>query len=128
MVSFWSARANETTVVFSNRAKVTDTPLVKMNEKPLERSKKMFLSGKQGVPHAELFDEFESVALELGRRCLNGREGAHGEPPFEGPRFRPGYNARSSEASDGREEPGYDGCPPRLEEDASPRSDGACDR
>lgn len=103
-----------------NGTRLTDALFSKTSKKPREGQDEVTLGGGRRMAGAKLLEKSESVPFELGLRPFTGREGAHGEPPFEGPRSRPGYSARSSEGSGDREVPGCDGCPPDPGGDGSP--------
>jgi hypothetical protein len=105
---------------FLNGTRLTDALLSKTRKKPREGQDEVTLCRKRSMAGAEILEKSESVPLELGFRLLTGREGAHGEPPSEGPRSRLGYSARLSARSDDREGLGYAGCPPVPGEDGSP--------
>ena len=111
-----------------NGARFTDTLFSKKGEEPGESQEKVTLGGRRRMPRSELLAKSERVSLELGFRLLTGREDAHGEPPFEGPRSRPGCSVRSSEGNGDREAPGCDGYRPAPGEGASPGCAGPYDR
>jgi len=111
-----------------NGARLADALFSKKGEEPGESQDEVTLGGRRRMPRSELLEKSERVSLELGFRLLTGREDAHGEPPFEGPRSRPGCSVRSSEGNGDREAPGCDGCRPAPGEGASPGCASPYDR